>query len=101
MRRGTLHKVLTIVLLSMIASAMLSAAGGALAETNAGQSSSVVSKATTILNAADVVLTETNEPLSTGGEISSNDVDNPPTFVAQRNVAGTYGTFNINSINFK
>ena len=50
-----------------------------------------------ILGAADVVLTETNEALRTGGKLSIRDVDSPQTFVAQSNVAGTHGTFNIDS----
>jgi VCBS repeat-containing protein len=43
------------------------------------------------------VLTETNEPLSAGGKLTIRDADNPETFVEQRDVAGTYGTFNIDS----
>jgi VCBS repeat-containing protein len=50
-----------------------------------------------IMSAADVVLTETNEPLSAGGKLTIRDADNPETFVEQRDVAGTYGTFNIDS----
>jgi len=50
-----------------------------------------------ILSAADVVLKQTNTPLSTGGKLSIKDVDSPQTFVAQSNVAGTNGTFNIDS----
>ncbi|GAC1033511.1 retention module-containing protein [Pseudomonas sp. No.21] len=50
-----------------------------------------------ILGSADVQLTETNDALSTGGTLSISDVDSPNTFVAQTNVAGTYGTFNIDA----
>ena len=50
-----------------------------------------------ILSAADVVLTETNEPLRAGGKLTIRDADNPETFVEQRDVAGTYGTFNIDA----
>ncbi|MEO7622796.1 MAG: VCBS domain-containing protein [Gallionella sp.] len=50
-----------------------------------------------ILRAADVVLTETNEPLSTAGKLIIRKGDNPETFVAQQNVAGTNGIFNIDS----
>ena len=50
-----------------------------------------------ILSAADVVLTETNEVLSTGGKLTIKDVDSPETFVAQSNIAGTNGVFNVDS----
>ncbi|WCD78132.1 retention module-containing protein [Pseudomonas sp. TUM22785] len=50
-----------------------------------------------ILGSANVQLTETNAPLSTAGTLSISDVDSPNTFVAQSNVAGTYGTFNIDA----
>ncbi|MBI3479923.1 MAG: hypothetical protein HY016_06150 [Nitrosomonadales bacterium] len=50
-----------------------------------------------ILSAAEEVLIETNEPLSTHGQLSNKDVDSPETFVAQRDVAGSYGVFNINA----
>src|SRR5207249_1103595 len=36
-----------------------------------------------------------NAPLTTSGVLSVTDVDNPPTFVAQSNVAGANGTFSI------
>ena len=49
------------------------------------------------MSAADVVLTETNEPLSAGGKLTIRDADNQETFVEQRDVAGIYGTFNIDS----
>ncbi|WP_322978515.1 retention module-containing protein [Pseudomonas sp. C11] len=50
-----------------------------------------------ILGSADVQLTETDEPLSTGGTLSISDVDSPATFVAQSDVAGTYGSFSIDA----
>ncbi|HEY1026992.1 MAG TPA: retention module-containing protein, partial [Pseudomonas sp.] len=50
-----------------------------------------------ILGSADVQLTETDAPLSTTGTLSISDVDSPETFVAQTNVAGTYGTFSIDA----
>ena len=50
-----------------------------------------------ILGAADVVLKQSTHPLSTGGKLSIRDVDSPQTFVARSNVAGTNGTFNIDS----
>jgi VCBS repeat-containing protein len=92
-----MRKVLTAALLSMIATVILSAASVALAETNADLSSSNGSKKTTILSSADVVLTETNSPLSTGGTLSIRNVDSPQTFVAQSNIAGSNGIFNIDS----
>ncbi len=48
-----------------------------------------------VLGTARIFLTETNTALSTGGTLSITDVDNPATFVAQTNVAGTNGVFNI------
>ncbi len=50
-----------------------------------------------ILGSANVVLTETDEVLRTGGTLSIRDVDSPETFLAQSNVKGTNGTFNIDS----
>jgi VCBS repeat-containing protein len=50
-----------------------------------------------ILSSADIVLTETNERLKTRGKLTIKDVDSPETFVAQSNVTGSYGTFNIDS----
>ncbi|MDF2075175.1 retention module-containing protein [Pseudomonas mendocina] len=50
-----------------------------------------------VLGSANVQLTETDAPLSTGGTLAISDVDSPNTFVAQSNVAGTYGTFNIDA----
>ena len=46
------------------------------------------------LSSADVVLTETNEPLKASGKLTIRDVDSPETFVAQKK-DGSYGTFNI------
>ena len=88
MRQGTMRKVLTAALLSMIATAILSVAQAARAETSTAQSNSG-SKKTAILSAADVVLTETNIPLRAWGRLT--DIDSPQTFVARHNVAGTNG----------
>src|SRR5205823_4080118 len=48
-----------------------------------------------VVSSATVALAETNAPLTTGGTLTVADVDNPLTFVAQSNVAGTNGTFSI------
>ncbi|AMO57234.1 hypothetical protein GZ77_16470 [Endozoicomonas montiporae] len=48
-----------------------------------------------VVISADVPMSETNEAVSTGGTLTSNDVDNANTFEPQSNVAGSYGTFNI------
>ena len=48
-----------------------------------------------VVSSASVVLAETNAPLSASGALSISDVDSPPAFVAQSNVAGTYGSFSI------
>ena len=48
-----------------------------------------------VLSSADVQLTETNAPATANGTLTISDVDNPATFVAQSNVAGTYGSFSI------
>jgi len=48
-----------------------------------------------ILSSASVALDETNAPLTTSGTLTISDVDNPATFVAQTNVAGTNGHFSI------
>jgi VCBS repeat-containing protein len=50
-----------------------------------------------ILSAADVFLKQTNHTLNTGGKLAIKDVDSPQTFVAQKNVEGTNGVFNIDS----
>ncbi|MDF1758466.1 MAG: VCBS domain-containing protein, partial [Legionellaceae bacterium] len=49
------------------------------------------------LSSATVALSETDAALSTGGTLTVSDIDNADTFVAQSNVAGTNGTFNINA----
>src|SRR5438034_2917519 len=41
-----------------------------------------------VLSSATLTLAETNAPLTTGGTLTVTDVDNPPTFVVQSNVAG-------------
>src|SRR5207244_355463 len=48
-----------------------------------------------VLSAATVTLAETNAPLTTGGTLTVSDVDNAQTYIAQSNVAGTYGVFSI------
>src|SRR5207253_2213522 len=48
-----------------------------------------------VLSSASAALTETNAPLTTGGTLTISAVDSPQRFVAQPNVAGTYGTFSI------
>ncbi len=48
-----------------------------------------------ILGSADVELSETDAPLSTGGTLTISDVDSPATFVAQTDVAGQYGVFSL------
>src|SRR5205085_270373 len=48
-----------------------------------------------VISSAAVTLTETNTPLSTAGTLTASDVDSPASFVAQTNVAGTYGAFSI------
>src|SRR5205085_994727 len=48
-----------------------------------------------LLSSATVALAETNAPLSTLGTLTVTDVDNPPTFVVQSNVAGANGRFSI------
>ncbi|MDP3705863.1 MAG: VCBS domain-containing protein [Legionellaceae bacterium] len=48
-----------------------------------------------VLSSASATLSETNAALSTGGTLTITDVDNPATYVAQTNVAGTNGVFNI------
>ncbi len=93
---GNTHKLLTIVLLGMIASAMLSVADIVLAETNAEQSGRFDSKKLATLTSADVVLIEGNEPLKANGKLVISGVDNPVSFVAQKKI-GSYGTFNIDA----
>ncbi|MGV8844014.1 MAG: cadherin-like domain-containing protein, partial [Pseudomonas sp.] len=50
-----------------------------------------------ILSSALVELVETDAILSTGGTLAISDVDNAETFVAQADVAGTNGVFNIDT----
>ena len=50
-----------------------------------------------ILSSDSVVLTETNSVLRARGRLKIKDADSPRRFVAQRNVAGSYGTFKITS----
>jgi VCBS repeat-containing protein len=49
------------------------------------------------LGTPDVTLRETNSPRSTGGRVNIIDLDSPMTFVAQSNVKGKNGTFNIDT----
>ena len=49
------------------------------------------------LGAPDVTLRETNSPRSTGGRINIIDLDSTMSFVAQSNVKGKNGTFNIDT----
>src|SRR5205085_359174 len=48
-----------------------------------------------VVSSATMALAETNAPLSASGNLTVSDVDDPSAFVAQTNVAGTYGTFSI------
>ncbi|MGF6695173.1 T1SS-143 domain-containing protein, partial [Metapseudomonas resinovorans] len=48
-----------------------------------------------VLGIANVQLTETDVPLTTGGTLSISDVDSPATFVAQTGTVGNYGSFSI------
>jgi len=50
-----------------------------------------------ILSSANIDLDEIEIPQSAKGKLTIRDVDNPETFVAQSNFAGTTGTFNIDS----
>jgi VCBS repeat-containing protein len=76
----------------LIVATMLGISVSAAAETAA---SPVAINQPAILGSASVVLTESNESLSTSGTLSIRDADSPETFVARRNVKGKYGTFNI------
>ncbi len=96
MKQGTLHKVLTFVLLGMIASVMQSASKDVLAETGAVMGTRNVDEKIATLNSAEVVLTETNERLNTGGKLTISDGDRQDIFVTQKK-AGRYGTFNIDA----
>src|SRR5436190_1493120 len=53
----------------------------------------------TVLSSAVAALTEgdTAAAISTSGQLTIGDVDSLATFVAQSNVAGTYGTFAIDA----
>src|SRR3989338_9988209 len=77
----------------MSAALFMSTASPALAETDTPGAGNQPA----ILSSASVVLTETNSVLKTSGRLSISDADSPQRFVAQKNVAGTSGTFNINS----
>ncbi|MCX7085488.1 MAG: VCBS domain-containing protein, partial [Methylococcales bacterium] len=50
-----------------------------------------------ILSTDVVTLSETNAVLSTSGQLTITDVDNPATFVTQTATAGTNGTFSIDA----
>ncbi len=94
MRQGTLCKVRAATLLNMMVIIMLNGSSIVQAETNSDLSSIKGINTPAILSAADVQLTETNEPLRTGGTLTIKDIDSPETFVAQKKV-GKYGTFRI------
>src|SRR3989338_10451382 len=88
-----MRAVLAGALSIMSAALFLSTASPALAETDPPGAGNQPA----ILSSASVVLTETNSVLKTSGRLSISDADSPQRFVAQKNVAGTSGTFNINS----
>ncbi|UVM34409.1 VCBS domain-containing protein [Pseudomonas sp. B21-019] len=48
-----------------------------------------------VLSSANVTLTETNAPLTTGGSLTVSDIDSPESFHTQTNTAGSYGQFSI------
>jgi VCBS repeat-containing protein len=48
-----------------------------------------------VVSADVVALDQTSDPLTTSGALTITDVDNPVTFIAQTDVAGTNGTFSI------
>ncbi|NTY21888.1 tandem-95 repeat protein, partial [Pseudomonas sp. UMC3103] len=48
-----------------------------------------------VITGAQVSINETNDPISTGGQLTVTDVDSPATFVEQTNVAGQYGHFSL------
>ncbi|WP_241190449.1 VCBS domain-containing protein [Pseudomonas chlororaphis] len=48
-----------------------------------------------VLSSASVTLSETNAPLTTGGNLTVSDIDSPENFQAQTNTAGNYGKFSI------
>ncbi|MFV7772719.1 Ig-like domain-containing protein, partial [Shewanella marisflavi] len=68
--------------------------------TNTGESATLTINVTPINDAADVssasvTLTETNDPLTTGGTLTATDVDNPDNTFTPLTVEGTYGTFTL------
>ncbi|WP_223488343.1 VCBS domain-containing protein [Pseudomonas sp. A-RE-19] len=48
-----------------------------------------------VLSSANITLTETNAPLTTGGSLTVSDIDSPESFQTQSNTAGSYGQFSI------
>ena len=92
-----MREILAATLSGMLAAVMLGTAGVALAETSADKGSGNGDKKAALPITADVVLTETNEILSTGGKLTGGDADNPQPFTAQSKVKGSYGTFNIDA----
>ncbi|WP_444875519.1 VCBS domain-containing protein [Pseudomonas chlororaphis] len=48
-----------------------------------------------VLSSASVTLSETNAPLTTGGNLTVSDIDSPENFQAQTDTAGNYGKFSI------
>ncbi|MBI3479924.1 MAG: hypothetical protein HY016_06155 [Nitrosomonadales bacterium] len=91
-----MRKVPVIALLSVMASAMLSATDIARAESVAAQSLNKYNQKKAAPNLADVILTETNEPLSASGKLNIGDLDNSEAFVPQKKT-GRYGIFNIDA----
>jgi len=89
------RRILFIVALSFSSMIMVSILGNPVFAAVAASTSPVANNQPATLGSANVVLTETNEELSTSGTLSIRDTDSPETFVARRNVRGKYGTFNI------
>jgi len=48
-----------------------------------------------VVSTATTTVAETNSAISASGALTITDVDDAPVFVAQSNVAGTYGTFSM------
>ncbi|AZC94221.1 T1SS secreted agglutinin RTX [Pseudomonas chlororaphis subsp. piscium] len=48
-----------------------------------------------VLSSANVTLSETNAPLTTGGSLTVSDIDSPESFQAQTDTVGSYGKFSI------
>ncbi|SFC57778.1 type I secretion C-terminal target domain (VC_A0849 subclass) [Pseudomonas citronellolis] len=48
-----------------------------------------------VITGAQASINETNDPITTGGQLTITDVDSPATFVEQTNVAGQYGHFTL------